>query len=62
MARYALLLLLLAAPLCAQDVKPLRAGTVAPELRVTYWLDVPEKTTLAEMASDVVFIKAWGIN
>jgi hypothetical protein len=61
MLKYAALLLLLAAPLCAQDQKPLRTGDVAPELRITYWLETPEKTTLAEMAGDVIFIKAWGM-
>ena len=62
MLKYLALTLLVAAPLCAQEAKPLKAGDVAPEIRVTYCLDVPEKTTLAEMAGEVVLIKAWGIN
>ncbi|MBP9890836.1 MAG: hypothetical protein KBG84_02935 [Planctomycetes bacterium] len=62
MFRYAALLLLLAAPLCAQEEKPLRSGDTPPELRITYWLDVPSRTTLAEMAGDVILIKAWGKN
>ena len=62
MLKYFALLLLVAAPLCAQDERPLRSGDTPPELRITYWLDVPARTTLAEMAGDVILIKAWGKN
>ncbi len=61
MLKYLALTLLVAAPLCAQETKPLKSGDVAPELQVTYWLEVPEATTLAEMAGDVVLIKAWAM-
>ena len=59
MLKYLALLLFVAAPLCAQEEKPLKSGDTPPELAVTYWLDVPTKTTLAEMAGDVILIKAW---
>jgi hypothetical protein len=62
MLKYFLFALLVAAPLCAQEAKPLKVGDTPPELHVTYWLDAPDMTTLAEMAGDVVLIKAWGIN
>lgn len=62
MLKYLTLIALAAAPLCAQEFNPLKVGETPPELQIVYWLDTPEKTTLAEMAGDVVLIKAWGIS
>ncbi|GIK53255.1 MAG: hypothetical protein BroJett014_22280 [Planctomycetota bacterium] len=62
MLRIALLAaaLLMAGSVWAQS--PLKTGDNAPDLNVSYWLDVPEFTSFSEVRGDVILLKAWGSN
>lgn len=62
MLRIALLAaaLLMAGSAWAQS--PLKTGDTAPDLNVSYWLDVPEFTSFSEVRGDVILLKAWGSN
>ena len=53
-------LTLMAGSVWAQS--PLKTGDNAPDLNVSYWLDVPEFTSFSEVRGDVILLKAWGSN
>lgn len=58
----AMLALLCAAPLLAQDAPTLKKGEQAPELGARFWIQAPEFTTITELRGRVTLVMLLGMD